>query len=44
MFEVWQKEPSTQAARDIFDRLLDKPKEQEQDIKVDGDLVIRWQS
>lgn len=35
--EVWEKDPSTQAFTDLMNRALDKPKEQEQEIKLSGD-------
>ena len=38
--EVWQKDPSTQAFTDLMNRALDKPKEQEQQIKVTGELTV----
>lgn len=44
IIEVWEKDPSVQAFTDLMNRALDKPKEQEQDIKVDGELVVKWQS
>ena len=42
IIEVWDKQPSTPAFTDLMNRALDKPKEQEQDINLGGDLVIRW--
>ncbi len=38
--EVWEKDPSVQAFTDLLNRALDKPKEQEQAVKVDGKLEI----
>ena len=38
--EVWEKDPSVQAFTDLMNRALDKPKEQEQEHKVDGTLTI----
>ena len=38
--EVWEKDPSVQAFTDLLNRALDKPKEQEQEHKVDGTLTI----
>jgi hypothetical protein len=35
--EVWEKDPSVQAFTELMNRLLDKSKEQEQEIKVRGD-------
>lgn len=43
-YYIWTKDPSVQAFTDLMNRALDKPKEQEQEIKVDGELVLRWQS
>jgi hypothetical protein len=40
IIEVWEKEPSTPAFTDLMNRALDKPKEQEQDLKVSGKLII----
>src|SRR5215467_2034473 len=35
--EVWEKDPSVQAFTDLLNRALDKPKEQEQEIKLTTD-------
>jgi hypothetical protein len=35
--EVWDKDPSVQAFTDLMNRALDKPKEQEQEIKLTGE-------
>jgi hypothetical protein len=35
--EVWEKEPDIGAIRDLLDRAIDKPKDQQIDVKVDGD-------
>lgn len=43
IIEAWVKQPSTQAFTDLANRLMDKPKEQEQDVNVRGNLVVRWQ-
>jgi len=40
--EIWEKEPSVQAFSDLMNRALDKPKEQEQDVNLHAELVIRW--
>ena len=42
VIEVWEKDPSVQAFTDLMNQALDKPKEQEQDVKVSGGLTIRW--
>lgn len=42
LVEVWEKDPSVQAFTDLMNRALDKPKEQEQDVSIRGDLGIRW--
>src|SRR4051812_18388233 len=34
--EVWEKDPSVQAFTDLMNRALDKPKEQELEVKVTG--------
>lgn len=43
IIEVWEKDPSVQAFTDLLNRALDKPKEQEQEIKITGsdELVAR---
>lgn len=41
--EVWEKDPNVQAFTDLMNRALDKPKEQEQDVNVQGALQITWQ-
>lgn len=38
--EIWQKDPSVQAFTDLMNRTLDKPKEQEQEIKISGTIAI----
>ncbi len=38
--EVWEKDPSVQAFTDLMNRALDKPKEQEQEHKIDANLTI----
>jgi hypothetical protein len=40
LVEVWQKDPSTQAFTDLMNRALDKPKEQEQEIKLTAELTV----
>jgi len=42
--EVWIDAPSTAAFKDLMDRTIDKPKEQEQAVAVSGGLVLRWQN
>lgn len=37
---IFMKDPSVQAFTDLLNRALDKPKEQEQAVKVDGKLEI----
>ena len=36
VIEVWEKDPSVQAFTDLLNRALDKPKEQVQEILVEG--------
>jgi hypothetical protein len=43
-YYLFTKDPSTQAFTDLMNRALDKPKEQEQDIKVDAEVTFKWQS
>lgn len=42
LVEVWEKDPSVQAFTDLMNRALDKPKEQEQDVNIQGALEMRW--
>jgi hypothetical protein len=35
--EVWEKDPSTPAFTDIMNRALDKPKEQEMELRLSGE-------
>lgn len=42
LLEVWDKDPNVQAFTDLMNRALDKPKEQEQDVHLKGDVVFRW--
>ncbi len=39
---IFSKDPSAQAFSDLMNRALDKPKEQEQDVKVTGTLKVIW--
>ncbi len=39
---IFSKDPSVQAFTDIMNRALDKPKEQEQDLNVNAEVVIKW--
>jgi hypothetical protein len=43
IIEVWEKDPSVQAFTDLMNRAIDKPKEQEQDVDLKAEIVIRWQ-
>jgi len=40
IIEVWEKDPSTQAFTELMNRALDKPKEQPQDINVNGQVRV----
>ncbi len=42
IIEVWEKDPSTPAFTDLMNRALDRPPEQEQSLKIDGTLIVRW--
>lgn len=44
VIEVWEKDPSVQAFTDLLNRAIDKPKEQEQEVRHDATLTIKWQS
>lgn len=41
-YYIWAKDPSVQAFTDLLNRALDKPKEQEQDVNLNAELVIKW--
>jgi len=38
--EVWEKDPCVQSFTDLMNRALDKPKEQEQELKLTGDEAL----
>lgn len=40
---IFSKDPSVQAFTDLMNRAFDKPKEQEQEVKLSGGLVVKWQ-
>jgi len=40
LVEVWEKDPSTPAFTDLMNRALDKPKEQEMEVRVSGSLEV----
>lgn len=40
IIEVWEKDPSVQAFTDLLNRALDKPKEQEQELRITGELEL----
>lgn len=40
IIEVWEKDPSVQAFSDLLNRAIDKPKEQEQQIVVSGEIDL----
>lgn len=40
VYEFWEKDPSVQAFTDLLNRALDKPKEQEQEIKLTGEVQL----
>lgn len=40
VIEIWEKDPSVQAFSDLMNRALDKPKEQEQEIKLSGEVEL----
>jgi hypothetical protein len=44
VIEMWTKEPNVPAFTDLLNRALDKPKEQEQEHKIDAEVTFRWQS
>src|SRR6266705_1870541 len=41
LIEVWEKDPSSHAFSDLMDRALDRPKEQELEVKVTHDAEAR---
>ena len=38
--EVWEKDPSIAAFTDLMNRALDKPQEQQQDVRISGTLTL----
>lgn len=42
IIEIWEKDPSVQAFTDLMNRALDKPKEQEQDLNIQGAIELKW--
>jgi hypothetical protein len=40
IIEVWEKDPCVQAFTDLLNRAIDKPKEQEQEIKLTGEAEL----
>lgn len=40
---IFMKDPSVQAFTDLMNRALDKPKEQEQAVDLNAEVVIRWE-
>lgn len=40
IIEIWEKDPSTPAFTDLMNRAIDKPKEQEQEIKLTGEADL----
>ncbi len=38
--EIWEKDPSVEAFKELLNRALDKPKEAEQDIRLSGDADL----
>lgn len=40
IIEIWEKDPSTAAYADLMNRAMDKPKEQEQEIKLTGEAEL----
>lgn len=41
---IYTKDPSTQAAADMLNRALDKPKEQEQEVAIDAKVEFVWKT
>ena len=39
-YKIYAQNPNPQAQRDLLDRVLDKPKEQEQELKITGELEL----
>jgi hypothetical protein len=44
LIEIQPLQPSTQAYTDLMNRALDKPAEQQQQVEVTGELILKWQS
>ena len=40
---IYAKDPSPQSGKDMLDRLLDRAKEQEQEVALKGGITISWQ-
>ena len=40
---IYSKDPNPQSGKEMLDRLLDKTKEQEQEIQHKGGITIKWQ-
>ncbi len=40
IIEVWEKAPCVQSWTDLMNRALDKPKDQEQEIKITGEVEL----
>ncbi len=40
---IFTKDPSIQAFTDLMNRALDKPKEQEAEVKLSGGLTVKWE-
>lgn len=39
---IFAKDPSVQAFTDLMNRALDKPKEQEQEVNIQGAIELKW--
>ena len=44
IIEVWESDPSTQAAQELLNRAIDKPAEPLQQVQVDHEHTIRWKT
>lgn len=40
LLDIWEKQPNVQAYTDLANRAMDKPKEQEQEVKITGEADL----
>lgn len=42
--ELWHKDPSSHAYAYLMDQFLDKPRQQTENVKIDAEVIFKWQS